>query len=245
MIYDDDGQVDGDFAGSVNFTPNTAQPWLRSGMPPWHLWGNTQRITTVVETGGVFRQGQPGQLVKVSYKRPETWQWLFHAKLISGPENTATFFSTVFVVWDLTIGVGRSAIQMVGTTDRFGRQSFERFDFQWGPVVTEFPVGAKIYTSQVLAPNRFFTTETPGSDQTGNAVAGNQSASTIEQIVAQDIQLQCRVVALTVPANLAALNQPVEVEVSAAFAPRSHVRPDWYRKGPAEIAFPGDEIEGR
>jgi hypothetical protein len=238
MIYDDDdGQVDGDSSGRVDFTPNTAQPWLRSGMPPWHLWGNTQRIQTVVETLPTqqFRQGNTGQLLKIAYKRPETWHWVLYAKLLAGPDNTPTFFSTIFVNWELVVGVGRSIVPMVGGgLSQFGR-SFERFTFQWGPTNGSFPAGREIWTSAALTPNREFNTDPPFEAETG----------TIDQIVAQDIQLSCRVSALTILANVAAVGQPVEVEVSAAFAPKSHVRPDWYRRAPPELAFPGDEIEGR
>ena len=67
----------------------------------------------------------------------------------------------------------------------------------------------------------------------------------MDAIVAQDIQLSVRAVCYTVVGNVAALGQRVELEVSAQFAPQTHVRPDWFRKAPEELAFAGSEVEGR
>jgi len=247
MIYDDDdGQIDGDFAGSVNFTPNTAQPWLRSGMPPWHLWGNSQTLITPVQSSAIAqRPYTQGQLVKVAYKRPQTWHWLFSAKLIDGPNSSANSVQ-LEVSFDLVIGVGRSVIRMDAENSAANgnlNQAFESYFFQWGPLAP-FPRAAQTWTSEVVAPPRILRTDPPFENLTGNAVPPAQSASTIDRIVAQDIQLNCRVLALAQPGNTA-IGQNVSVEVSAAFAPVTHVRPDWYRKGPPEIAFAGDEIEGR
>ena len=121
MRYDDDERVGEDFGQFdddggpqpiANFVPAGAgQPWLRGGMPPWHLWGNSQRIVAPVQDSSLAaRTNSPGQLVKISYKRPETWHWIFAAKLLSGPDGTVTEQLQVEVAFDLTIGIGRSNI---------------------------------------------------------------------------------------------------------------------------------------
>ncbi len=237
------GQVDGDDAPMANFTPTGGgQPWLRAGMTPWHMWGNSQVLETIVQdSSAATRTNTPGQLVKISYKRPETWNWLFAAKLVSGPDSPVNE-TQIEVAFDLMIGIGRSAIllQSAGVNQD---KAFEQFFFQWGPV-GPFPRGAQLYSTQVLAPNRTLRTDAPFPDQTGNAVAGNQSASPIDQIVAEDINLACRLIALAPPGS-ASIGKKVSVEVSAQFAPKTHIRPDWYLNAPPEQVFPGGETEGR
>ena len=71
-------------------------------------------------------------------------------------------------------------------------------------------------------------------------------SNAVNQIVAQDLQLQVTIVALTVADNVAAVGQDVVVEVSAFFAPKTHIRPEWlHPTAPIEQQFPGDEIGGR
>ena len=238
------GQVDGDSAvGAVAFPNQVArfqpsspgQPWLRSPLPPWHLWGNTQNVVTPVETVGQPREGFTQQLLKASYKRPETWHWLFAARLLSGPDNTPTFFTRIFVRFNLTVGIGRSAIVIASDVTRtFFVRPFEEFIFQWGPVGTAFPIGAQIYSTESLAPSRSFQADGPAAD-----------GQPVSEIVAQDLQLVAQVSALTVAGNVAAVGQPVTVEVSAQFAPKTHVRPDWSQtRAPHEIAYAGAETGG-
>lgn len=252
---DDDAQVDGD--APVAFIPKTGvEDWLREGMPPWHLWGNSETITTVVqEASSAPIVPSSAQLVKVSYKRPESWHWVFSSRLISGPAGSlvtpaGAIFLTVF--FDLIVGVGRSSIQMqqVGgagftTVVSANSRSFEKHEFFWDGAAGGFPVGAKIWTTQALAPNRRFQTFAPISNSTGNAVAPLESASVVDQIVAQDIQLSCRVFASAFAGDTA-IGQPVVLEVSAQFAPLVHVRPDWARiRRPAAERFAGAETGGK
>jgi hypothetical protein len=229
------GQVDGDASDSVRWSPGGAgQPWLRSPLPPWHLWGNTQTLIAPVETIGAFRAGSIQQLIKVSYKRPDTFHWLFSARLLSGPDNTATFFTRIFVRFNLTVGIGRSAIQLVSVNTPFAHRAFEEYTFQWGPIGTAFPREAQIYSNQSTAPSRSFQADGPSAD-----------GAQLTEIVAQDIQLEAQILALTVAGNVAAVGQPVAVEVSAQFAPQTHVRPDWYQERmPPEVSFAGAEVGG-
>lgn len=205
------------------------------GTTPWHLWGNLQRQSTPVETVGQFRFGNQQQLCKVGYGRPDTWHWFFSARLISGPDNTAGFFTRVFVHFDVTLGSGRAATPIAFEFTPFAKPSFEDYTFQWGPVNPAFPANAMIWSTQSLSPNRSFQGDGP-----------NVADVPLTQIPAESIQVQCRIVALTAVGNVAAVGQPVEVEVSSYWAPKSHVRPDWFQVDALpHTQFPGNEVPGR
>lgn len=242
MRDDDDGhgQVDGDASPWAHFSRGMrGQPWMHGSEPPWHLWGNTQRIEFPIETTGAFRQGVTNQLIRVAYKRPETWHWIFQARLISGPNNTVGFFSRIFVHWELTVGIGRSMQRMHfenATTPgaNFPIRAFEEYTYRWADP-DPFPAGATIWSTQTTAPSRDF-------DAAGPFPAG----PAVTEIVAQDIQLQVQVVGLTAVGNVAAVGQNAIIEVSAQFAPKTHVRPDWLQlEVEPEAQFTGQELGGR
>src|ERR1043166_2858743 len=120
MRDDDDGQVDGDYIppgqlGSPFAASFGQHPWLRSGLPPWHMWGTIEQVTTIATvsalpaTGGTSSQ----QLSKVAYKRPDTWQWLFFARLVSAPNGGGGGApAEASVDFDVTIGVGRASVTL-------------------------------------------------------------------------------------------------------------------------------------
>lgn len=203
-------------------------------VPPWHLWGNLEQVTTIVRGSGVVF-GNEQQLCKVGYGRPDTWHWFFSARLISGPDNTPGFFTRVRVDFDVTIGSGRGATPIYPLPTGVLALGFEHYDFQWGPVTPAFPSGAFIYSTDAVAPGRSFQGDGP-------AVTG----TLITQLPAEAIQVKTRVFATTIDLNVAALGQPVVVEVSSYWAPKSHVRPDWYQIGKSpHTQFPGHEVPGR
>ncbi len=229
-MSDDFGQHDGDGAwGRSPFarTP-TEQPWLRRTDEPWKLWGNEQTITMLNVAGNASPVSPPTQLLRVSYKRPETWHWLFSATLLRGPQAIAGFGAALFVSYNLTVGIGRTAITIPG---------FELLGFQWaGPLLA--PINTQIWSTQSRAPNRIFATPNP-------AVPVD---SVVDQIVAQDIQMNVTVSA----GGTGGLVGDYSVLVAAMMAPKSHVRPDWYipdapdgTPAAIESVFPGDEIGGR
>jgi hypothetical protein len=162
---------------------------------------------------------------------------MFSSRLISGPGGTGVGADTVqlTVDFELTTGIGRSMITttptLISASSTLTSPAFERHTFTWA---AQFPPNAHIWTTQALAPNRTFVVNNPPS---------TEPRSIIEQIVAQDIQLVCRVQAGSNPGDVS-LGGRVVVEVSAQFSPVVHVRPDWFHRVPDEMRFAGDEVGG-
>lgn len=201
---------------------------------PWHLWGNTQQITTNVQLGGPGLLPQPNinTLCRVGYGRPDTWKWVFQARLIAGPNNTPGSTLNVLVNFNVILGIGRAAIRILGVAGTQSRP-LESFQFVMGPASTGFPADAQLFSTNGLF-SRLMSSEAvlPGVE--------------VNQIVAETIVCEANVTSSADAGNLLALGQPVTVEVSALFAPVTHVRPDWMLidREPAE-QFPGGEIGGR
>ncbi len=81
---------------------------MRSGSPPWHMWGNQLEVN-LVATAAPF-DIESTQLVNINYGRPETWSWLFWAQVVadSGIGNPGV----VQVRFNLTTGVGRTRLTL-------------------------------------------------------------------------------------------------------------------------------------
>jgi hypothetical protein len=211
----DVGGSDGDDSGSVRWTrPGADRPWLRSALPPWHLWGNTQQVIVTAGTPTVPATVQSGQLAKVSYKRPETWHWFFAARIISADDSGGAEIQQVTINWNLTLGLGRAAQPI---------RVFDHFAFLWGPVAVA--PGLTIYSNTTKGPLKFQLDTGP---------------NVIDNFVAQDIQCQADIVYQSSTTVRTAI-----VEVSAFFAPQTHVRPDWYQdERVPEVQFGGSETGG-
>src|SRR4029077_17426023 len=136
-------------SSTVGDAVHPQQQWYATGIPPWHLWGNTQQQSVLPLGGGaVPLVATASQLCKVEYGRPETWHWLFQAKLLSGPNTVAPGdHVTLTVHWDLIVGIGRSAMVL---TD------FDVFSFNWNDGAA-FPFGQQIWSNQTLSPAKAFT----------------------------------------------------------------------------------------
>lgn len=115
-----------------------------AGVPPWHMWGGGAVAQCEVTTGGVQTQSVAGQFANVNYKRPESWNFLFAAKLLSGADSLAAQIQQVNVQFNLTVGIGRSTIIL---------PNFESLSFVWGPLQAA-PVGQLIWSTEVIAPPR-------------------------------------------------------------------------------------------
>lgn len=226
--FDDFGQVDGDESASVQFQgTGGGQPWLREGIPPWHMWGNSILLDPVpLGNEDLDVPETTGQLIKISYKRPETWHWILSARIVRAPGRPLIPVSSVVVtvIFDLIVGVGRSNIQM---------RNFETFQWAWVGE-QEVPTEHVMWSSSGLTPALAYTPlPDPEPDLT--------TRRTVDQLSAQDIQVSCRVSMLSEDG----IGDPGAIEVSAVFAPKTHVRPDWFVDGPPELMFPGAETQGK
>ena len=114
------------------------------------------------------------------------------------------------VDWDLIVGLGRT---------RSSLPSFERYIFTFpGPTN---PTGQMKWSNETVTPERVDGTAT--------------SVSIVREIVAQDIVLNARL-SFT---GLGPFPVPAQVQLSAYFAPVTHIRPEWW-----EGIFRGGEDEG-
>lgn len=229
--WDDYGQVDGDDAGAVQFqAAGAGQPWLREGIPPWHMWGNSQTIRVNASTTDTTAAVGSGQLVKISYKRPETWHFLLVARIVDAPRVVLSNELEVTVDFDVITGIGRSQQKL---------QNFDRFN--WGWIQGQSPPSDKVlWTTQVRTPALRMVFD-PDS---GEYVDVADSIRPSVEIVGQDLQVMCRVGLF-----MRGINEGdqsfADIEVSAFFAPKTHVRPDWFVNGPPELMFPGAETQGK
>lgn len=187
------------------------------GMPPWHMWGSTERLT-IAGNGEI----QSRQLAKINYKRPETWSMFFAAKVISAAVAAPSL--TLEVNFEIILGVGRTSFDTSGgfrlatTGDR--AFVYMRFDLPMPYVPSTF--GLK-YTNVAHGP--------PLDDSAPTV------RPTLEWFPASDIQCQAGARA-TPSANANAI-----IEVTSYFAPRTHMRPDWFQDLPRD-QFGGGEIKG-
>lgn len=193
-----------------------APPKHGAGVSPWHMWGGSQVMAVPESAGGVSSPliPTPGQICRLSYGRPETWHWIFSCKLLAGPDTAVVGeHVNLSVLFDLTIGIGRSVIQL---------PAFETFFFNWNDGAA-FPQDRLIWSTQTNGPNRSFRTG-------GGEVSSIPSICS--EFVAQDIQCNVRIFLqeLSIPST------PVTLELGAMFSPATHLRPEWHLH-----TFPGGE----
>lgn len=167
-------------------------------LPPWHMWGNSQ--TVEVTHAVAIIQEQTTQLARISYGRPESWNFFFMARIVDCemPEESGE----LDVNWNLTFGVGRAQVTI---------PRFERYVFRWGgSEVNPSAIGLTKYSSEVVAPLR--------SDIVGT------STSLIEDFVAQDIQCSASLsfTGGETPAK------KLKAQLSCFFSPIHHIRPEWF-----------------
>jgi len=191
-----------------------APPKHGAGVPPWHMWGNTQTMAIPESAGGATSPlvPTPGQITRIAYGRPEAWHWMFSAKLLAGPDTANVGeHVTLGIHFDLSIGVGRSVMII---------PDFEVYFFEWSDGQA-FPQDRMIWSSQSASPGRRFV-----------APATSTLPGVCDQFVAQDIQctVRCFLQELSIP------TAPVTIELSAMFSPIVHVRPEWHLH-----TFPGGE----
>lgn len=204
-----------------------------SPTPPWHMWGNAVDLridSTGLDPDRPVLKAQ--QVVKVSYKRPDSWSFFFGGRLKGvQPYGSAAFVSMQF---DIFTGIGRSVFQTGPQPfippDAFSKLAFCKF-------VWAVPLNAIGSTQPVK-----YTTvvDTPRMDD--RVPEGDGTIRQIECLPAQDIQVSVQLIVLPI-----LLPTPLvyEAEAHAYFAPRSHVRPDWIDvDAPPNVRFRGEELGG-
>jgi hypothetical protein len=180
------------------------------GPPPWHLWGNSSE-NLALDADILGSTGKSAQLARIAYKRPETWHFAFELVALSMTQPTNDFVLDVF--FDIVIGVGRSKISI---------DSFEHFTLSsaGGPPGLVSPF--RMWSTQVISPGRIQSVNGPSFPGTNPGIC--------DHIVAQDIQCNARAIFLGPPTNT------IQLEVTALFAPKTHIRPEWFMQ-----KFPGGE----
>lgn len=200
--------------------------------PPWQLWGNTQVITVAGSPFTAPNITDKNQtLVRISYGRPETWRFLFAAKLIAAPSAAPANQANVSVWFELIVGIGRAAVKI--------------------PFFKTLPGWNWSFAPATNALNQLQWSA--HSDSSANSFISLQNLSTseetsgtatipVDQIVGQDITVNA-VVSFTT--DLPGATQ-AQVEVSSMWSPNNHVRPDWMLiDADRNEQFPGGETGGR
>lgn len=205
--------------------PKQPLPAQFGGPPPWHMWGTSAVSNILIPLSGVS-QNASLQLARVNYKRPESWNFLFYAELLATPAVQDT--SIILVDFDIMIGIGRSVVTLgradspapeVGTSEN--TRGFARL--RWDTANPRFDSQRKWTTVGTM----------PVPDDQEPTVGSRIS----EYFVAQDIQCKARVYVSGTTGFTYSVN------VAAFFAPRSHVRPDWFQNAP-DMQFRGAEQGG-
>lgn len=186
------------------------------GLPPWHLWGNTQFFPGLVfPSSDGSELVAPRQLCKIAYGRPESWKFLFSAMVVEGKPSGSTA-GVMIVDFDLTVGIGRSQVQL---------ESFEEYQ------MALVNPGIQFWSTEVVSPRRVTATAT--------------STGVTDTIVAQDIQLNVSLRTGSVAADWSGVTVRVDAYFSPAthLRPEWHLRKG-EDTGAAAERFPGDEQKG-
>jgi hypothetical protein len=186
---------------------------------PWKMWGTSERLTVVSgAVGPANATVSSSQLAKVSYRRPDTWRFMFTGRLIGGTVG-AVATTSVHALFDVFVGVGRSVLDtqkpVLGVPVNFNAFAQMRWD-----VAPAVQPGQQNY-------NIKFCTQVLGPPLDDSALTTLQ---VIDHIPAENISCRVRLV-------MSSGDPGVEItaELGAYFAPNVHVRPDWasedYRGG--------------
>ena len=188
---------------------------------PWKLWGNTQ-VRTIAPGSPLRLAPDVNTMCQSRYKRPETWHWLFAARIAGGGSPTVGVQqATATINFQLILGIGRSLVKL---------PFFEGLNFSWTGGNPVPPSTIVLYTTQTYQARTFPIVLPLGSE------------GVINQVVAESITVVAEANYITdVPAAV-----PLQVEISALIAPKVHIRPDWYINALGEDRqFTGAETEGR
>lgn len=193
-----------------------------SSVAPWHMWGSSQVVTVPdVSDGTVFQQS--AQLASIKYNRPDTWSFLLGAQLLQVPTPVVPNL-LVIVQIQLIAAIGRAELTIPATPNGFNT-GFARFVWKFGgpPIL---PAQVK-WTTAVRTP---ILDEGPAEPLPGEVC---------DSFPAQTIQCNAQAVVVT-SGGVVETDKRTKIQLHAYFAPRTHIRPDWYQNN-----FSGGESGGR
>lgn len=194
---------------------------VAKGPPPWHLWGQTKTVD-LLATGAPQIQGI--QLARIDYHRPESWNFFFGVNFlgVDVPPLADVEFEVSF---DVIPGVGLTNFNTKNDAPLFTPPSQLCFAyFQFHLPAGSLPVG------NIVTKRWTTTSRSPQLDDSDNT-----SRLPVNYLVAQNLQCQASVLQSTGGPNISA-----KFELTAMFAPRVHVRPDWWNGD-----FSGGELGGK
>lgn len=196
---------------------------IGSQEPPWKLWGS--KINVQVPASASPPPVVVPTIAQVNYGRPETWSFFLAGKLISFDVQAADL--TLIADFELVLGVGRAM-------------------FDTSPVYQGgIPTGKPFCRMAWIIPAGV----SPAAQDSQKFATAVWSPPLDETLATPDPVLVDHIVAQTITAKAtvrsSAITAPVYVELVAFFAPRTHVRPDWFRNTDDEgTRFQGDELGG-
>lgn len=192
---------------------------------PWHMWGSSvlhQTTLQAVPPSPFDPQGETRQLARISYNRPDTWSFLFGIVLVQAPDNLAAVNVSIRVDFEILVGIGRSVISLrngIATNRGFCRLSLD-------------------YTTPLVQQQPFATWTTIARTPVLETVGNTEIVQNLTTFPAQDIQCTARIFGTS---GAILLGTAYQLEVHSYFAPRTHVRPDWFDDSDQ---FRGDETGG-
>ena len=157
-------------------------PHTATSVTPWHLWGNQRTLDFAGQATVAPPIPTSQQMLKVAYKRPESWHFLFSCKVLAS--TVAAGGGGVNVSWDLKIGIGLNTIEIPG----FVTQGF--------PLVGAPSDLIQIWSMTAKQPPQF---------------GGDTSDSRVSTFVAQDIQLAATITFFTASASTVKLQLEAQV----------------------------------
>jgi hypothetical protein len=170
-------------------------------LAPWFLWGGSETVDCPY-TGIFSTTTATTQLNRISYGRPESWNFFFLCRVVETvlAVPVPTVGQALDVYFDLSIGIGRSQATI---------QGFERYRFT--ATVGNRLDGQVLYSTAVVGPTR-----------DGNVP---NDVNDIQKFVAQNIQMNVRGVYSTGETH----GDVARIEVETFFAPVTHIRPEWFQ----------------
>ena len=193
---------------------------------PWTLWGKTE-VLELRQIPPIRTATTTTQLVKVNYKRPESWRFFLAAQLLTGDPVPGPVTAVVVARYLLSVGIGRSSFTTQPNDVGNNGSAIAFGEFRWS-----IPPGAVPGDPNQFGNVKWTTVvSTPPLDDT----APTPVRKDVDVIVSEDIQIQGEAFVLVFPVA----TWKCTISMTAYVAPNVHVRPDWFVR-----MFKGGELGG-